>query len=894
MELQDTAIIFSYLGIHDFPGPIFELYSNGSQTAAIGDESIRDGQWHHLVGVKTSTTISLYVDGVLADSGTHSLGSVSQLSYPFRIGRFNAVYADIIVDSTRVYNRALASSEVLSNYQSGNIEMRYRTSTDGSTWSSWSGSETSVHTFEDTTLYNTTDTGLISYWPMDETTGTTVEDVKGSNEGTATGALVDDGKFEKARYFDGTDDNVATGTGINLVNASFSIAAWAKRDKRGLGTYDDFMGQGTATANKGLSFGFRNTNAVYCGFYSNDLGGPVYANDTDWHYWVCTYDASTNDRRIYRDGHLVANGTATADYSGTGTFYIGRNGYGDYFHGIIDEARVYNTVLTAGEVYDNFILGTSHPDFLKMSSISNKIEGSSALKIDSSFNDQYYDNLLGYWKLDESSGSGAYLLDSGPNSYHATPTGTSYVSGKVNGARSFNGTSSDYVTLPSDFADFTSGLTIEFWAYPTSTGSYARFVDLSNGQGSNNIIFGRSSTTTSIFYEVYSGGATGGKVIITSGIINNQWHHYAVTQTSLGAVAIYRDGKLIGSGSSAVPTNITRTVNYIGRSPWTGDAYYAGYMDEVKIYNRPFSPKEIERAYLNGKDEFINVAITSTDISSNSTLPFWIASDQLGHNMDLMYGQYMNPTYIPDLYTVGLWSMNKGYEIIDRSGLRNDGVVTGTTEYEGIFGDAREFDGTDDYISIASTLGLGTTNATIEAWIYLDSTSEKGSIAMVGAGGNGYGIGVGNTWWQDSGNDLILLFENVRWIDTNVKIGTGWHHVAMALSSTGRPRVYLDGELVYSDETGAPGLTGTITTIGGYTGYSRFFTGVIDEVRISNTERNADEIEEAFEIKTRTHPIIVDFKASLQSSNLISSGSDTSFSIDERSFGANNYMKILM
>ena len=41
------------------------------------------------------------------------------------------------------------------------------------------------------------------------------------------------------------------------------------------------------------------------------------------------------------------------------------------------------------------------------------------------------------------------------------------------------------------------------------------------------------------------------------------------------------------------PNAIARTANYLGRSNWVGDSYYAGSMDEVRIWNVARSTADI-------------------------------------------------------------------------------------------------------------------------------------------------------------------------------------------------------------------------------------------------------------------------------------------------------------
>ncbi len=188
--------------------------------------------------------------------------------------------------------------------------------------------------------------GLVGYWDFDEGSGNKVYDKSGNgNDGELKNGVVwTAGKFGSALSFDGTDDYVDAGTGINIASKSFSLVAWAKRDS--IDTVDYIFGQGTTSTNHGLHFGFRSTNVFTFAFYYNDLDTPNAYTDNNWHLWVGTYDATTNERKIYRDGVLVASDTASADYQGTGTLYIGRATWGDYFDGTIDEVRIWNKALT--------------------------------------------------------------------------------------------------------------------------------------------------------------------------------------------------------------------------------------------------------------------------------------------------------------------------------------------------------------------------------------------------------------------------------------------------------------------------------------------------------------------------------------------------------------------
>lgn len=129
-----------------------------------------------------------------------------------------------------------------------------------------------------------------------------------------------------------------------LRNSSFTLSAWAKADNANQGGY--LIAQGPGEANQGLRFGFDSSGNAICNFWGNDLVVPV-TLDTDWHHWVCTYEASTKTRTIYRDGVQVGQDTATANYSGYGVTTIGQ-----LFVGAIDEVGIWTEALTADEIQD--------------------------------------------------------------------------------------------------------------------------------------------------------------------------------------------------------------------------------------------------------------------------------------------------------------------------------------------------------------------------------------------------------------------------------------------------------------------------------------------------------------------------------------------------------------
>ncbi len=105
---EHQYVRFSAITPHQYPG--------------IASGNIAYGNWHHACGVYDGTLMSLYVDGVLVNSAPNS-GAIKETNYPVTIGRsekWNEYYHGSI-DDIRIYNRALAESEIQALYIEGGL-----------------------------------------------------------------------------------------------------------------------------------------------------------------------------------------------------------------------------------------------------------------------------------------------------------------------------------------------------------------------------------------------------------------------------------------------------------------------------------------------------------------------------------------------------------------------------------------------------------------------------------------------------------------------------------------------------------------------------------------------------------------------------------------------------
>ncbi|WP_169853022.1 DUF6259 domain-containing protein [Anaerohalosphaera lusitana] len=200
-----------------------------------------------------------------------------------------------------------------------------------------------------------------AYWPLDETTGTTAQDVAYNANGTLNGGLdfANDsvtGKYDSALNFDGVDDYIALGTDPALSGTfGFSISAWIKTTASGViiqqrdGSVGGYNGQYIVRVNSDGTAGF----VVYNDGYQLNFASTQKVNDGNWHHIVAVRQG--NDGYIYVDAGAPATDSGPVkSLNANLAVSIGvdiRDSVG-YFDGVIDDVKIYNYPITAQRITD--------------------------------------------------------------------------------------------------------------------------------------------------------------------------------------------------------------------------------------------------------------------------------------------------------------------------------------------------------------------------------------------------------------------------------------------------------------------------------------------------------------------------------------------------------------
>ena len=332
--------------------------------------------------------------------------------------------------------------------------------------------------------------------------------------------------------------------------------------------------------------------------------------------------------------------------------------------------------------------------------------------------------------------------------------------------------SGDYLTVANGFPAIGTGdYTVEFWMYRTEgSGSPVAITDTRTSSINNPLLWIKD--TDEVYY--YTDGADA--IVGTTQTKINQWYHVALSRSS-GVSKLFINGVQEGSSYSD-SHSYTQSTLFLGQR-YTSTAYnFAGYISDFRIVNGTgvytsnfTAPTERLTAIINTELLTCHSALIA-DGSSND-LSITVAGDT--HTQQ--FGPYDHVAYSPSDH-----------------------------------GGSVYFDGSGDYMTVGAAsdwkfLSDGSTDCTIEGWIYMPSTT-LGRMEILSTNTNtvigGYGVTLGASVF--SAGDLSIQYANGlggvsgQFLTTS---GSGvikpktWTHFACVLDiSATEMKIYINGNLV--------------------------------------------------------------------------------------------------
>ncbi len=208
---------------------------------------------------------------------------------------------------------------------------------------------------------------MISYWKLDEMTGSTYVNFVGANDGHCTGnycPFPEDGILDGGQHFMGNQGvDVPASTDFDWDgNSDFSIELWANIPQADVcdGSVI-FIGRHAGMPAWWVGCDHGSNRAVFSardstGSGKEISGGPA-LNDGEWHHIVAMHDSGSDLVQLFVDGQLAAAETKnfTGNWVSQKEINIGyyKVIYGPpYYHfsGTLDEIAIYNRALSSAEI----------------------------------------------------------------------------------------------------------------------------------------------------------------------------------------------------------------------------------------------------------------------------------------------------------------------------------------------------------------------------------------------------------------------------------------------------------------------------------------------------------------------------------------------------------------
>jgi fibronectin type 3 domain-containing protein len=231
-------------------------------------------------------------------------------------------------------------------------------------------------------------------------------------------------------------------------------------------------------------------------------------------------------------------------------------------------------------------------------------------------------------------GSGTALTDVSGNGNNGTLTGATWTTGgRFGSALSFNG-AGNLVTIPDSASlDLTTGMTQEAWVRPSLLGGEWRTALLKERPGGLAYsLYAHGTDSTNVpMSELTIGGAR--TVAGTSTLPLGVWTHIATTYDGATQRFFVNGAQVAQRAQTGAIVTSTGSLRIGGNSVW--GEYFAGQIDEVRIYDRALAAAEIQGDMNQAVGEVDDEAptapsnLTATGSISNAQLSWTASTDNI-------------------------------------------------------------------------------------------------------------------------------------------------------------------------------------------------------------------------------------------------------------------------
>ncbi|WP_084580489.1 LamG-like jellyroll fold domain-containing protein [Kutzneria sp. 744] len=413
----------------------------------------------------------------------------------------------------------------------------------------------------------------------------------------------------------GTSGYLATAGPVLDTSKTFTLSAWAKLTDMSPNKPHAVIAQEGAHSSGAFIEYSSDANAWTFNLPDSDADNPANARVVSkaapqlnvWTHLTGTYDSVTGQATLYVNG-VKQNSLVRHGWNATGALLVGAAKWGSQrgraFNGVIDDAQVWQRVLSDAEVHALATASVPRAQY-------NLAEGAATLLTTGStgsgdsFTPAPVPSLQGYWKLDETDGTSAADNSNSGNGLALHPLtlsgGTSWVAGKSGNAVHMDGTAYGQASAP--VVDTSRSFTVSAWAKLEDVNGYYGVVGQPAKPGgtlgflmrySTDVhawIFGLNSSPDDSAAAAQMNWAyepnsvtTAGQWTLVTGVFN------AETKT----LQTYVNGKLSGQNKFAgAPWNATGQFSVGGYDVGGFTHQFKGSLDQVQAWQTALTPSQI-------------------------------------------------------------------------------------------------------------------------------------------------------------------------------------------------------------------------------------------------------------------------------------------------------------
>jgi hypothetical protein len=494
--------------------------------------SLPTGALTHVAGVYDGQNLIVYINGVQAGTKATAVTAVPISAQPLHIGA-DSTGANLftgIIDEPRIFKGALSSTAIQAIYAAG---MQARCGCAAASAS------------------------IVSWWRGDND----FSDVFATNNGANAGAAA----FAAGEVGAGFNLSGAANSYVQVpdsptlaITGALTMDAWINASALGGRIIDKI----TASSSNGFLLD------TYSGNLRLDVGGDTISSTATlttgtWTHVAGVYDGA--NLTVYINGAQAATKTTSVTAAPTNTvpLRIGADSTGaSRFSGIIDEARIYKSALTAADIMAIYQAGAT-----ARCGCASPLPG-----------------IVSWWRGD---GDFADTIGANPG----TSAGSvAFAAGEVGSGFSLSGAANSYVQVADAASiDITTTITVEAWINATALGG--RIVDKITAGGTNGY-----------YLDTYQNklrfGIGGANVSSTATLPMGQFVHVVGVYDGANIV-VYVNGASAGSTAltGAIPAN---TLPLRIGADSTGASRFNGIIDEVRVYGRALSAGEVQSVLQSG------------------------------------------------------------------------------------------------------------------------------------------------------------------------------------------------------------------------------------------------------------------------------------------------------